>query len=234
MATSVISMFDDNAMARKAMGALIKAGFEDQSLEILQGEADELASEIEERGFGKEEARSFAEAAGRGKTLLVAQTDAENAPKASAIMERFESSEGDDEDDDNEGDDDEGEEAVQGIEEELSVGKRKVVNGGVRVTTKVTETPVEETVTLRDETVEASRKPVSRKASADELDGAFKKKTVEMLGTSEEVEVAKEARVVEEVTLGKKAKAHQQTVQDNVRRSKVEVEKIEPKSRKSR
>ena len=92
---------------------------------------------------------------------------------------------------------------MQEIEEELSVGKRKVATGGVRVTTSVSETPVEETVTLRQEQVEAERQPVDRTLSAEEAEAAFEGKTVEMMGTSEEAEITKQARVVGEVALGK-------------------------------
>jgi uncharacterized protein (TIGR02271 family) len=224
MSTSLISIFDDSTIARQAMGELIKAGVDNRHLEILSGGADEIASGIVERGFDEEEAKTFAEAVSRGKTLLAARTNDENAATASEIMERFESVPAKKTANDGRG------ETVQGIEEELSVGKRKVASEGVRIKTKVTETPVEETVTLRDETVEASRKPVSRKATPDELDAAFAEKTVEMIGTSEEVEVNKEARVVEEVTVGKRTEERAESVQDAVRRSTVEVEKIGPKS----
>ena len=49
-----------------------------------------------------------------------------------------------------------------------------------------------------------------------------------MMGTSEEAEVRKEARVVGEVALTKETKERQQTVKDTVRRTDVEVEEIEP------
>ena len=114
------------------------------------------------------------------------------------------------------------------VEEELSVGKRKVANGGVRVTTSVSERPVKETVSLREEHVGAERRPADRTLSAEEAEAAFEEKTVEMMGTSEEVEVRKEARVVGEVALTKETKERQQTVSDTVRRTDVEVEEIEP------
>ena len=122
---------------------------------------------------------------------------------------------------------------MQEIEEELSVGKRKVASGGVRVTTSVSERPVEETVTLREEEVEVERRPADRKLKPEEAEAAFQEKTVEMLGTSEELEVSKEARVVGEVALGKRVAEHEETVKDTVRRSQVEVEKIKPSSRKT-
>ena len=53
-----------------------------------------------------------------------------------------------------------------------------------------------------------------------------------MMGTSEEAEIRKEARVVGEVSLSKETKERQQTVKDTVRRTEVEVEEIETGSRK--
>ena len=54
-----------------------------------------------------------------------------------------------------------------------------------------------------------------------------------MLGTSEELEVSKEARVVGEVALGKRVEEREEKVRDKVRRSQVEVEEIKPSSRKT-
>ena len=104
----------------------------------------------------------------------------------------------------------------------------------MRVTTSVSETPVEETVTLREDEVEVERQPADRKLKPEEAKAAFQDKTVEMLGTTEELEVRKEARVVGEVVLGKRVEEHEETVKDTVRRSEVEVEKIKPSSAKKR
>ena len=112
------------------------------------------------------------------------------------------------------------------IEEQLSVGKSKVASGGVRVTTHVSEQPVEQTVTLREEQVEVEHRPADRKLKPEEAEAAFQEKTVEMLGTSEELEVSKEARVTGEVALGKRVEEREETVKDTVRRTEVEVEKI--------
>ena len=163
-------------------------------------------SEIAEHGFGKEDAREFAEAADKGKTLVAARVPEEKLDRAVAIMERFEASQG-------KGRQGSGaEETVQVVEEELSVGKRKIANGGVRVTTSVSERPVKETVRLREEHVGAERRSADRTLSAEEAEAAFEEKTVEMMGTSEKVEVRKEARVVGEVALTKETKERQQTV----------------------
>ena len=226
MATSVISAFDDQKIASQVIDALLSEGFKDRDIEVLRGKGDELMGEIAEHGFGKEDAREFADAADKGKTLVAARVPEAKLDRAVAIMERFEASQG-------KGRQGSGtEETVQVIEEELSVGKRKTANGGVRVTSSVSERPVQETVTLREEHVGAERRTVDRTLSAQEAEAAFEEKTVEMMGTSEQVEVRKEARVVGEVVLNKESKERQQTVKDTVRRTDVEVEEIEGSSRK--
>ena len=126
------------------------------------------------------------------------------------------------------------EERVEVVEERLAVGKREVATGGVRVTSRVVETPVEETVRLREERVEAHRRPDDRKLSPEEADATFAERTVEMMGTGEEAEVGKTARVVEEVTLGKRAGEREATVRDTVRRTEVEVEELDAKPRDER
>jgi uncharacterized protein (TIGR02271 family) len=228
MATSVISAFDDQKIASQVIDALLSEGFKDRDIEVLRGKGDELMGEIAEHGFGKEDAREFAEAAGKGKTLVAARVPEEKLERAVAIMERFETYQ-------DRGSQGAGaEEAVQVVEEELSVGKRKVASGGVRITTSVSERPVKETVRLREEHVGAERRSADRVLSAEEAEAAFKEKTVEMMGTREKAEVRKEARVVGEVALTKETKERQQTVTDTVRRTDVEVEEIEGSPRKRR
>jgi uncharacterized protein (TIGR02271 family) len=122
-------------------------------------------------------------------------------------------------------------ETVQQVEEELAVGKREAVTGGMRVTTSVSEKPVEQTVTLREEYVTAERRPADRALSPEEAEAAFEGKTIEMLGTSEEAEVSKQARVVGEVAIGKQVNEREETVQDTVRRTEVEVEEVGAKAR---
>jgi stress response protein YsnF len=219
---TVISVFDDKKIADQAIDALRKEGFQDREVEILKGEGDKLMRALTEKGFGKDDAREFADAAGEGKTLVAARVSEEKLDKATTILERFEASQG-------EGS---GRETAQIVEEELSVGKRKTANGGVRVTTSVSEQPVEETVRLREETVGAERRSADRELSADEAEAAFEEKTVEMMGTEEEAVVRKEARVIGEVALTKEVQEREETIRDTVRKTDVEVEEVAPSSRK--
>ena len=109
-------------------------------------------------------------------------------------------------------------------EERLTVGKRQVSRGGMRVRRVVTELPVEEQVTLRDETVRVDRRPVDRAVSG--TDDLFSEQTFEFTETDEEAVVTKEARVVEEVVVGKTVEERTETVRDTVRRSDVQIEEI--------
>ena len=226
-AATVIATIDSAKIAQQLIDELSEAGFEDQDVEILAGDEEELVAEIVERGFGKDDARGYARAVGRGKTVVAARAAPGKAEKAAAIMERYE---GDASEPGSELDDDA---SVAEVEENVAVGKRKVLSGGVRVTTSVNERPVEETVTLREEQVEVERQPADRKLTPQEAKAAFQEKTVEMLGTSEELEVSKEARVVGEVALGKRVEEREEKVRDTVRRTNVEVEEIKPSSRKT-
>jgi stress response protein YsnF len=225
-AATVIATIESAKIAQQLIDELIKAGFEGQDVEILAGDEDELVAEIVERGFGKADARGYAQAVGRGKTVVAARAAAGKAEKAAAIMERYEA-------DASEPGSELDEASVAEVEENVAVGKRKVLSGGVRVTTSVNEQPVEETVTLRDEQVEVERQPANRKLKPEEAEAAFQEKTVEMLGTSEELEVSKEARVVGEIALGKRIDEREEKVRDKVRRTEVEVEEIKPSSRKT-
>jgi uncharacterized protein (TIGR02271 family) len=105
------------------------------------------------------------------------------------------------------------------------VGTRQVQHGGVRLYTRVTERPVEETVRLRDETVHVERRPVDRPATEADV-AAAKERTIEVTETDEEPVVRKQIRVVGEVVVSKDVEEHTETVRDTVRRTEVEVEPV--------
>lgn len=117
-------------------------------------------------------------------------------------------------------------EKLQVVREDLKVGKREVKRGGVRVHRRVSETPVEEQVTLREEHAMVDRKSVDRPATSADL-ADMKDADIELRETAEEPVVSKTARVVEEVSVGKKASERKETVRDKVRRADVDVERLD-------
>jgi uncharacterized protein (TIGR02271 family) len=108
------------------------------------------------------------------------------------------------------------------VQEELKVGKREVASGSVRVHSYVTETPVQEQITLREEHVSVERRPVDQVTKGTEA--MLQERTIEFTETSEEAVVAKEARVVEEVVVRKEVGERIETIEDTVRRTDVEIE----------
>lgn len=112
---------------------------------------------------------------------------------------------------------------IKVLEERLVVGKRAVEHGRVRVRAYVVERPVEEQVTLHQETVHVDRRAVDRPASAAELD-AFQERVIEAKATGEEAVVGKDVRVVEEIGVHKDAADRVETVRDTVRHTEVDVE----------
>jgi len=111
------------------------------------------------------------------------------------------------------------------IEENLQVGKRTVETGGARLRSRIVERPVEESLRLREERVTVERNPVNRVATDADFSN-FKEGTIEVTERAEVPVVAKEARVVEEVSLGKEVSEREQTIRDTVRKTEVEVENI--------
>jgi uncharacterized protein (TIGR02271 family) len=111
------------------------------------------------------------------------------------------------------------------IEETLKVGKREVQRGGVRVFQRMSETPVRESVQLRKEQVKVSRRPVDKPVSQADL-AAFKEGSIELRETSEEAVVSKTARVVEEVVIGKEVSQKTEQINDTVRRTDVDIERL--------
>lgn len=120
-------------------------------------------------------------------------------------------------------------ETIPVIKEELEVGKREVERGGIRLRSRIVETPVEETVNLREESVNVERTPVNRAAS----DADFREDAVEMRERAEVPVVNKEARVVEEITLNKEVEERNETIRDTVRETKVDVDKLEGNDRRN-
>jgi stress response protein YsnF len=114
------------------------------------------------------------------------------------------------------------EEVIPVVEEQVSVGKREVGGGRVRVHTRVIETPVEEEVRLREERVNVERRPADRPVEPG--DEAFRERTVEVAERREEPVVAKSARVKEEVAVRKDRTERTERVTERARRTDVQVE----------
>jgi len=234
MAKTVIGLFDDSRQAQHIVQALVDDGFRREDIRTLTRPEEASVGTLSAHGVPEAEARYYADGLRRGGALVLVDAADERADRAVALMERAPATdlgaqtgaevtqergragirEGET-----------GEVKIPVVEEELQVGTRQVQRGGVRLYTRVTERPVEETVRLREETVHVERHPVDRPATETDL-AAAKERTIEVTETDEEPVVRKQARVVEEVVVHKDAQEQTETVHDRVRRTEVEVEPV--------
>jgi uncharacterized protein (TIGR02271 family) len=115
--------------------------------------------------------------------------------------------------------------AIPVVKEEIQVGKREVLRGGVRVYSRLVEQPVEDSIRLREEHVRVDRQPVNRAATSSDLSSA-REQVTEVQEFAEEPVIAKQARVVEEVRVGKDVSERTENIRDTVRNTEVKVEQI--------
>jgi uncharacterized protein (TIGR02271 family) len=118
-----------------------------------------------------------------------------------------------------------GETTIPIIEEQLQVGKQIVEREGARLRSRIIEKPVEANLRLREEHIVVNRRPVNREVTDADL-SSFREGELVITEHAEIPVVGKQARVVEEIVIGKNVTEHVETVQDTVRRTDVEVEEI--------
>ena len=118
------------------------------------------------------------------------------------------------------------------LEEELEVGKRTVSRGAVRVFSQVVEAPAAQTVRLREERLGVDRNAADRPAGEAEF-AAFQEGVLDIREMVEEAVVSKTARVIEEVEVRKQITEREAVVRDTLRRTQVDVGRVEPASRGS-
>lgn len=113
------------------------------------------------------------------------------------------------------------------IEEQLEVGKQIVRREGARIRSRIIEKPVEANLRLREEHVIINRRPVNREVTDADLTN-FREGELVITEHAEIPVVGKQARVVEEIVIGKNVTEHVETVRETVRCNEVEVEKVNP------
>jgi uncharacterized protein (TIGR02271 family) len=113
--------------------------------------------------------------------------------------------------------------SVKLTEEQVKVGKREVVSGGVRLRKVVRTEPVNQPVELRREGVVIERVPANEATGRGQHE--FQEREIYVPLRREEAVVEKEPRVREEVRVRKDARTETQTVSDQARKEDVEIER---------
>ena len=109
--------------------------------------------------------------------------------------------------------------------EELKVGKRRVLRGGVRVYSRVIEEPVQESVRLQEQHVRVDRQSVDRPVAKSDL-RAGRDQVIEVQEYAEEPVVSKQARVVEKIRIERDETERTEVINDTLRRTEVQVENL--------
>jgi stress response protein YsnF len=237
MTKILVALYDQGEEAQQTAQQLASLGIPQQEIGVLPGQGGlstagllgdarsgaPLIRKLAEFGIPQEQAELYAQGLEHGLNFVLARVENDRAEEAGQVMEGQSivdieasveqwASQGEEE------------QTVQAIEEELHVGKRQTSGGRVRLHTIVEERPVEERIRLHEEEVHVERRKVGRPVNPEEAKKALEERTVEVSATIERPVVSKEARVVEEVAVGKTSWEREEVVRDTVRRSKIEVE----------
>ena len=247
MSNTVIGLYNDSSTAERVIEDLTNSGFSRSRVEMhRESDASGLKDELIDEGIPSDDADYYVEGLRDGGVLVSVNAEDDKTDDAVEIMNRYANDGGYEDKRDFDGEvernvdrdanldagSSRGDDTKLAVaEERLNVGKRRVNRGGVRVRSRVVEEEVSEDVTLRDEEVHVEREKVDR--PIDESDhNVFKDETIEVTESGEEAVVDKEARVTEEIHVDKEATERTETVSDTVRRTEVDVEETDGRSRK--
>ena len=241
MSQTVIGVFATNPQAQQAVSQLQSAGYSSAHIDVssranyndttLRTQRDESIGGFFSSLFSDDDdntRNNYTEAARRGTVVTVHTDDMARAERAADILDANGAIDANDAstklrakgiaatDADT---------TLEVIKEDLMVGKREITTGGVRMQSRIVAKPVSEDIRLREEQIHVTRTPVDRPATAADFD-TFKEGTVTMTETAEIPVVQKTARVVEEVSLGKTASTHTETITETVRETEVDIERV--------
>ncbi len=237
MANTIVSLFNSASDAQNVVRELTKEGFRQSDIKTIGADtgsgSSNIISTLTSLSVPQDAAKVYDDGVRNGGTLVTLRVEDDKIDRAMEIIERNNAVNMDERlsksqttastDVNRARTSNQGGTAIPVMEEELKVGKRQVERGGVRIYSHMTEKPVEAQVQLREEHVTVERRPVDRPVSGADMAG-FKEGTIEVTETAEEAVVSKQARVVEEVVVGKDVRERTETVSDTVRRTEVDVD----------
>lgn len=244
---TLTALFDHKQDAQDARQQLLQAGFDKENIQISDaGEtAASGASGGADKGFlqgikdfflPQEDHHAYSDAVQRGGVLLTVKAPDGQEQRAIQILDASRAVDFDERQQQWRASGspggpastkgkttDTGDTRIPIAEERLRVGKREVDRGSVRVRSYVTEEPVQEQVTLRQEHVNVERRPIGEKAPGDAA-GLFEERSFEVSERGEEAVVAKDTVVTDELHVSKDVEERTEDVKDTVRRTQVEVD----------
>ncbi|MBC7950837.1 MAG: hypothetical protein H7Z12_03320 [Rhodospirillaceae bacterium] len=86
--TNLIGLYDDPGKAQQVITELLRAGLQQNDLEVMAEDQTELESHISEMGIRREDAHLYAEAVRHGKAVVRAQTTDDRAEQILDLLNR--------------------------------------------------------------------------------------------------------------------------------------------------
>ena len=231
--TTLVCLFHHQSQAQNALRDLRDAGVPETSISVIEGMDALEKSELAALGMPDRDYDHLKDGIRDGGTVVAVSSLGDHVPTVERIFNKHQAQKIDEVEAEASGvlpvvppaaAEASGEVAIPVIQEDLVVGKRTVDAGGVRLFRRVLEVPVEDSVTLHEEHVRVERTAVDRPVT--DVDQAFVPREIALTETAEEAVVGKEARVVEEIVVGKTATERTETIHDTVRRTEVELEEL--------
>ncbi|WWP02469.1 MAG: YsnF/AvaK domain-containing protein [Candidatus Dasytiphilus stammeri] len=247
----IVTLFDNAEHAQIAKKNLLKAGFSDCDISLIDHNQLKAANvshhydNIWRRLFGnnltKEEAKIYTQAIHTGGVILTIRTTGDDTPKAMGILNShqivdiptichqdnkntYSSKCKTDMKSRKYSGNESNEEILELAEEQLEVGKKLVKEGSTKVRRFITEKDVELNIPLHEEHTAIFRRCVNKDnpAAMDAID--WSDTVVEMTDSYEKPVINKTAHVVEEVIVRKTGKDHIEKIHEKLRKQEVEVE----------
>jgi len=232
---TVIGLFDDRNEAMRSYAALEKEGFARADLDILTNDDkdDEPKLANMRKYVPAPDVDVYLEGVRQGGTIITANVTDSAVARAAEIMSNFNmvniKKRADELKSVNTSltlsDPAQEENVFEVIEEDLQIGKGEIERGRMRIYSVVTEREVTQNIGLRDETIRVNRRPVNREVQVSP--DLFQERSFEMVERDEIATVAKTARVVEEVSLGKEVSEKIETIKETLRRQDVQIEEVQ-------
>jgi len=256
MTKTIVAIYNNKEQALDAKEQLLNAGVASSDIDVSAGRSNAENSHEEESGisrffknlFGDSDDRSerYTRVAAQGYVVTVYTHSNEDAQRVSSLLDEYGAIDVDESYEKQATDSDrynttndklvddvnDTNRVIPIIEEDISIGKREVTTGGVRIRSRIIEKPVEENLRLREEHINIERNQVDRLVTEADLNN-FRNTTVEVTSNAEIPDIQKTSRVVEEVSLEKEVSHRDEIVRDKVRKTEVDVEDITPNDRLS-
>lgn len=249
MSQTVIGFFDDSNAAQSAIDQLISVGFTRDQIDLSKGTETENISHKGDGDNGitrffksligdNDEDTRHTKIRSSGSTIVTVHAQSgDEAQIAADLLEDYGAIDVDERDAEStytnglnrKADADhqmDREASIPGMGHEYRTGNTTEGSSDLNTRNQYAEQPREESAQFREENVRREQNPMDSVASEKDLQ-SFREGTIELSERKEIPVVNKEARIVEEIRLQKETNVRDETIHENLRETRVDIDKME-------